>query len=137
LRVSNAPQLVDGPWQRVAVAGNPLSVQGRMTGSGGVTAIGSRACGAKTPAQAAYVMASGFDSGWRAADGAALVAPQPANGWMMAWPARLASSPKIYVPAIAQLIGTIAGWTAIVALYLAARRWDALSIDERCAVRQP
>ncbi|HEY1977493.1 MAG TPA: hypothetical protein VGG89_13140 [Candidatus Baltobacteraceae bacterium] len=141
LQVANATDIVDGPWQRVSVLGKPATVGARVTASGGVTAIGSRGCLQNAASDPVFVMASGYDTGWRALDGTSLVAPAIANGWMMAWPASLASSPKIYLPAIAQVIGTIAGWAAIVASYLAARRRDrvspeAISIDERSAVPQ-
>lgn len=136
LQVANATDIVDGPWQRVLVSPNGATVAARVTGSGGVTAIGARGCLPNAPRDPVFAVASGYDAGWRALDGASLVAPEFANGWMMAWPARLATNAKIYLPAIAQLIGTIAGWAAIVAGYLLARRRDAINTDERYASRQ-
>jgi hypothetical protein len=136
LQVANATDIVDGPWQRFPLDRQRASPAGRMSASGGVTAIGSRACSQRMPLSPEFVIASGYDAGWRAVDGGSLVAPSLANGWMMAWPQRYGADRKIYLPAIAQLIGTIAGWAAIVAGYLVARRRDAISIDERSAARQ-
>lgn len=136
LQVANATDIVDGRWQRFSVARERPSPGARIGGSGGVTAIASRACVQSAANDPVFAVESGYDAGWRAVDGTSLVAPVLANGWMMAWPARLATNPKIYLPAIAQLIGTIAGWTAIVASYLWARRRDAISIDERSAAPQ-
>jgi hypothetical protein len=129
LQVANATDIVDGPWKRFSVARERPSLGARLTASGGVTAIASRACGQNAARHSAFVMASGYDAGWRAVDGGSLVAPALANGWMMAWPQRYASAAKIYLPAIAQLIGTIAGWAAIVACFLSARRRDALATN--------
>ena len=38
-----------------------------------------------------------------------MIAPTLADGWMMAWPLEDDGAPAIYLPAVAQVIGLIAG----------------------------
>jgi hypothetical protein len=121
LTAQSATQIVNGSWKRYAVTHGAA----RLTGTGGVTALSTRACGEPSPWSTAYVMASGFDTGWRALAGSALEPPLPANGWMMAWPQEAADSAKIYLPSIAQAAGFIAGLIAMVGGYTLARRRDA------------
>lgn len=128
LQIASVTSVVDGPWRRSPVGSQRESPAGRIVGSGGVTAIGSQACGQEASREPVFVMASGYDSGWREVDGVALVGPALANGWMMAWPQRYGADPRIYLPAIAQFIGLIAGWAAIAASYLLARRNDAQEV---------
>lgn len=133
---SNSTLSIDGPWKPYAIGSDDSSAVWHLTGSGGVTAIASHACNGDGRHDSVYVMASGYDAGWRAIDGASLVAPALANGWMMAWPQRNDPEAKVYLPAIAQLIGTIAGLAAIVAGYLLARRRDAANTSGRSEVPQ-
>lgn len=94
---------------------------------GDVTAVASGPCDSapQTAAGAtAFVFAGAYDAGWRALESGRPVAPELANGWMMAWDARAGGAPLIYLPAYAQGAGIAATLIAVVAAFALARRRD-------------
>lgn len=128
-----AATIVRGPWKRypVAAAADGSEADGTLIPhAGDVTALADRTCAppaanAPPAPRAMFVFASGYDPGWRVVDRGRLIAPEIANGWMMAWDATAAAKPLTYLPAIAQLAGIV---LMIVALSIAvpwARRSDA------------
>ncbi|HEY5425032.1 MAG TPA: hypothetical protein VIJ77_00630, partial [Candidatus Tumulicola sp.] len=96
---------VRGAWKRYAFA----APAGTLIPHGGdVTALADGTCpsGVTPPApRSVFVFASGYDAGWRAWRAGRPVAPEVANGWMMAWDSAAASERLTYLPALLQLAG--------------------------------
>jgi hypothetical protein len=116
---------IAGTWRRYQIGG---FASGTLYPGGGVTAIVDRPCPPMIPNDAArpavFVMASGYDAGWRAIESGRLVAPRLANGWMMAWDASAAQARLVYVPAYAQLIGFLIGVVVLAAASTIGRSLD-------------
>jgi hypothetical protein len=113
---------ITGAWARYPVKAGRLTLQ---THGRGVGALADVSCDPQ-PAAPGQVLAvsAGYDRGWRVMRGGALEAPWLADGWMMAWPAADAGLPRVYLPALAQLIGLLLGTISIVLAFVWARRAD-------------
>ncbi|MEO6836499.1 MAG: hypothetical protein ABI231_11435, partial [Candidatus Tumulicola sp.] len=127
LRAGLAAAAVLGTWKPYPVA--RFGGAGTLLPAGGdVTAIAERACAPSEPApkrRSVFVFASGYDAGWRAIDRGRLVAPEIANGWMMAWDATVASERLIYLPGILQAAGIVLTLVVLAIAVPLARRADA------------
>ena len=116
LSLAGRPQTIAGAWRQYRIA------PGARAGSfqpeaNGVAAIADRACGlggTNALHRALYVMASAYDAGWRANLEGVSKMPRLANGWMMAWSARLGIA-TYYLPARLQLIGFLIGLAVVLA----------------------
>jgi hypothetical protein len=116
---------VRGAWNRYSIAdGSAPEVSTFDPHRGDISAVSARCSPSPAPMRrSVFVFASGYDRGWRAVDGGRLIAPEEANGWMMAWDAPVASPRFIYIPALLQLIGFLTAITLLaIALPLARRR---------------
>jgi len=118
--------VVRGAWKPYSTAPEASAFLPR---TGDVSAVASQPCESR-PASARerrpmFVFASGYDAGWRAVDRGRLVAPEVANGWMMAWNASAASQRLVYLPAIFQFVGIVATLLVLGVTMLLARRADA------------
>lgn len=99
-----------GSWRRYGI-GNGSGGE-TLLQPHGIAAIAEMPCDARVAPAASgalFVVASGYDAGWRAVARGRLVAPSLADGWMMAWPVDEAASRRVYLPAIAQGIGVLLG----------------------------
>jgi hypothetical protein len=116
------PRRVSGTWRRYAVGPGDKTF---IPTAGDVSAIVRRSCGYGVPhAGTALIVASGYDAGWRAIGRGRVEAPVLANGWMMAWDARLAPLRLVYLPTYLQLAGFIVAIAVLVAAVSAARAGD-------------
>lgn len=117
---------VDGAWKTYALPPNPAARIVTLSPMGSLTALAERSCSVRSSAAPEnarlFVVASGYDAGWRALRGRSLVKPVLANDWMMAWPAAEAEDRHVYIPAIAQLAGFVAAIVVIAAALFAAWR---------------
>ena len=129
LRQTDGVVAVRGPWKRYALDGAAPPATFLPHG-GDVSAIAARPCDRtqRLPSKPAFVFAAGYDAGWRAVDGARWVAPQLANGWMMAWDASAASHRLVYVPALLQLAGVLAMLAVLGASVALACRIDSAAV---------
>lgn len=105
LRSAAATLPVRGVWKRYLVS--PARSARLLPQTGDVTTVATRACAAPQRQRDVFVFSAGYDAGWRALDAGRLVAPTLANGWMMAWDARVATAPRVYLPAWLQLAGLV------------------------------
>lgn len=119
---------VRAAWSPYPVAGAAPQTT-MLPRTGDVSAVSDRACAfrpASVPSSV-FVFAGGYDTGWRALDDERLVAPTRANGWMMAWDAALSARPRVYVPALLQLVGVL---VLAVVLAVALRRVRRARVSE-------
>ncbi|HEY9086459.1 MAG TPA: hypothetical protein VIN40_11075 [Candidatus Tyrphobacter sp.] len=110
LSLSGRTYAIRGRWRRYTI-GNGSGGNARLQPLG-LVAVARKPCdpgNAAAASQRFFVMPSRYDRGWRLLTPAGFVAPILADGWMMAWPLEEDRMPAIYLPAIAQAIGLIAG----------------------------
>jgi hypothetical protein len=127
VQLRGTTRVVRGTWRRYPIADSaaaPASVFSPAPGD--VSAIAARQC-ERNPERRrpVFVFASGYDAGWRALEGGGWVAPELANGWMMAWDASAATRRLVYLPAFLQLAGIVAMAIVLIVAVPVARRIDA------------
>jgi hypothetical protein len=101
---------VRGTWKRYFVGDG--SGGNALLRPHGLTAIARVPCDIPEAAASSrryFVMSQTYDAGWRVLARGRMIAPTLADGWMMAWPLEDDGAPAIYLPAVAQVIGLIAG----------------------------
>lgn len=103
LRAGSRLKRLRGSWKRrpLSATSQPITV----TPQSGVAGVATVACPRKERKRSVLIVAGGYDAGWRKLEKSRFIAPQLANGWMMAWDSRLARAPLIYLPALLQALG--------------------------------
>jgi hypothetical protein len=115
---------IAGTWRRYAIDAGTETFQSR---GGGVAAVADVSCDPQPVAPSSvFAVSAGYDRGWRVVRRGGLETPWLADGWMMAWPAKDAGLPRVYLPALAQLVGLLVGAAAIAWTFVRARRADAV-----------